>query len=252
MRALYQSACFVRVLAENQPQGAHMSLLYQLPVPHTIGDQTAGMSPQQVKEVTSDKAYHNLKLINPYLGQYWQYFTASFMQHLYETGLINRKKRFTRPVHVFMDALDRPGHELLRIIREHELHLQSPAYGLLTRLCAAGGVLEETELKTKLRLGPKSDEELDRITRERDDYIEQRIASVLSGAEPDAVAILIIGGAHRRMRLPAPHEVKIYHRMDLLPLRMLKVFFDETLSTPMCMPDDFGHKAGHDLPSIPG
>lgn len=216
-----------------------MAMLIQIPILHTMGDVTQGLPEHMVKRDLS-----LVQLLNEHTTRYWQWLIPSFMSHLKEAGLIDRKGRFTRPAHVFLDGLWRPGHELIWAIRRHKLDQKAQAYELVTRLCAARAVLQKTELKCLLGKKITSDEQLGLITKLRDTYAANRIERILL-AEPNVLGIFIIGAGHPRLTLPSPIEVKVFHRADLWPERFLREFFGNGAEFPMCVPDDFGHAAGY-------
>ncbi len=178
--------------------------------------------------------------------EYFEILIPSFFDQLREDGLLNRKKKFLKPVHMFLDGVWRPGHELLQHVRASRSHEESPMYELVTRLQAAGAVLQKTELACLLGRtlwSPGEDikaaeERRTRIDFLRELYIASRVRRTL--LQKDAIGILILGGAHKRLNLPENIQTLVYHRADICERSTLKAINRE-MTSPLFEPDDFGH-----------
>ncbi len=216
-----------------------MATLYQVPMLHGWINQTNHANLEISDALVRDEI----------ATAYWKALIPSFMEQLRIDGLLNKKKRFVKPVHIFLDGIwTTETREFLASIRQEKAHVDSQMYELLTRLHAAGAVLQRTELACLLGHPFDGQEKLERRTQLRDKYIAHRVAQILS-RQAEAVGVLIIGCGHHRLTLPSNIEVKIFHRFDILPRRYIEMEANHTAyyrECPFVYPDDFGHVAGYE------
>ncbi|HEV7449641.1 MAG TPA: hypothetical protein VGP13_03850 [Candidatus Paceibacterota bacterium] len=183
--------------------------------------------------------------------EYTKIMSWSLMEQLNKDGLLNKKRKFIRPTHLFLDGASIPGHEYLRLIREQDLHRSSYLFSLVTRLHAAGAVFHRTELgclNSKRHLADVTDKEVyrykvDRLTALRDVYIAYRIRKIL-GPHPEGIGILLLGAAHQRIDAGPGIRTQIFHRGDLFDKETLEYLDLGKISgkkTVIEFPDDFGH-----------